>query len=119
MSKLVTSPKTIPAVGNMPKQILEYFGAVNTNSTGCSIARMKSPKGWCEPGQTPEFDEYTLVEAGALKVETEAGTHTVRAGQAFLAQKGEWVRYSTPDEATEYVSVCIPAFSPDTVHRDT
>ncbi|UCD10628.1 MAG: cupin [Nitrospinaceae bacterium] len=118
MAKLVSGPKTIPAAGNMPKLIKEFFGAVNTGSTQASIARMNSPKGWREPGQTPEFDEYTVVEKGELKVETRDHTYFVRAGQAFLAQRGEWVRYSTPVAETAYLSVCIPAFSPETVHRD-
>ena len=118
MAQFVPGPKTIPAVGNMPKLIQEYFGAVNTQSTQVSIARMNSPQGWREPGQTPEFDEYTLVEKGELKVETRDHTHFVRAGQAFLAPRGEWVRYSTPEAETAYVSVCIPAFTLETVHRD-
>jgi len=118
MAQLIAGPTTIPAAGNMPKLIQEYFGAVNTQSAQVSIARMNSPRGWLEPGQTPEFDEYTLVEKGELKVETRDHTYFVRAGQAILAPRGEWVRYSSPEAETAYIAICIPAFSPETVHRD-
>lgn len=116
----IPTPTVIQAAGNKPKRIEEFVGRVNTRSTACSIARMVSPGGWEEPGQRPEFDEYTLVLRGRLKVEFEDGELDVLAGQAVIAHSGEWVRYSTPDdEGAEYVSVCLPAFSPDTVHRDT
>lgn len=102
----------------MPKVIEEFIGAVNTGAAGVSISRMRSPAGWEEPGQTPEFDEYTVVLSGALRVETRSETLEVAAGQAVIAPAGEWVRYSTPNGPAEYISVCIPAFTPDTVHRD-
>jgi mannose-6-phosphate isomerase-like protein (cupin superfamily) len=115
----VTQPKRIEAAGNKPKLIDEYVGRVNTGTEGVSIAHMRSPGGWAEPGQTPEFDEYTVVLKGVLRVEHQGGVMEVRAGQAVLARRGEWVRYSTPgDEGAEYVAVCLPAFSPATVHRD-
>src|SRR5258708_23623460 len=116
---LIENPAIIPGAGNLPKRIAEYVGRVNTGAAGISIARMASPGGWREPGQTPEFDEYTLVLRGSLRVETKSGVIDVPAGQAVIAAKGEWVRYSTPgNEGAEYVAVCVPAFSPDTVHRD-
>ena len=119
MPQLIRSPKIIQAAGNLPKRIEEFVGRVNSGTSELSLARMKSPKGWVEPGQTPEFDEFTLVLRGALRVETRSGTLEVRAGQAVLAPRGEWVRYSTPHESgAEYVAVCVPAFSPSTVHRD-
>jgi ethanolamine utilization protein EutQ (cupin superfamily) len=114
---LVENPTIITAAGNPPKRIAEFVGRVNTKTTALSIAHMTSPAGWQEPGQTPEFDEYTVVLRGLLRVETRSGTVEVAAGKAVIAKKGEWVRYSTPDGA-EYVAVCSPAFSPDTVHRD-
>jgi quercetin dioxygenase-like cupin family protein len=117
MARLLKKPTVIKSAGNKPKLIEEFVGRVNSRSTQASVARMKSPAGWVEPGQTPEFDEYTLVLKGALRVETRAEVFTVRAGQAIIAPKGQWVRYSTPKGA-EYVAVCVPAFSPDTVHRD-
>ncbi len=117
MPKLVEGPSVVEAVGNMPKRIEEYIGRVNTGSSELSIARMKSPAGWQEPGQTPEFDEFTLVLYGRLVVESREGSLEVHAGQAVVVSAGEWVRYSTPEEA-EYVAVCLPAFSPGTVHRD-
>jgi quercetin dioxygenase-like cupin family protein len=117
MPQLVERPTVVTAAGNLPKRIEEYVGRVNTATEEVSIARMKSPAGWVEPGQTPEFDEYTLVLAGALRVESRDGTLTVAAGQAVITRAGEWVRYSTPDGA-EYVAVCLPAFSPATVRRD-
>lgn len=118
MATLIERPSRIEAAGNKPKIIEEFVGRVNSGTAGVSIARMRSPAGWIEPGQTPAFDEYTVVLAGMLRVETKAGTVDVAAGQAILAHAGEWVRYSTPGEGAEYVAVCLPAFSPDTVHRD-
>jgi len=117
MPQLVGTPTVVTAAGNLPKRIEEYVGRVATGTEGVSIARMKSPPGWVEPGQTPAFDEYTLVLAGALRVESRDGAITVAAGQAVIARAGEWVRYSTP-EGAEYVAVCLPAFSPETVRRD-
>ena len=116
---VIRSPKIIESAGNLPKRIAEFVGRVNTGTTGVSVAHMTSPAGWREPGQTPEFDEYTLVLGGSLRVEIREGVVEVAAGQAVVAHKGEWVRYSTPGaEGAEYVAVCVPAFSPDTVHRD-
>ena len=117
MARLIGKPTIVTAAGNLPKRIEEYVGRVATGTEGVSIARMKSPPGWVEPGQTPAFDEYTLVLAGALRVESRDGAITVAAGQAVIARAGEWVRYSTP-EGAEYVAVCLPAFSPETVRRD-
>jgi mannose-6-phosphate isomerase-like protein (cupin superfamily) len=117
---LIKTPQIITAAGNLPKQIAEYVGRVKTGSPEVSIAHMKSPAGWQEPGQTPEFDEYTLVLRGTLRVETRTEAIDVSAGQCVIAQKGEWVRYSSPQaDGAEYVAVCLPAFSPDTVHRDS
>lgn len=118
MPKLVESPQSIVAAGEPPKEILEYVGRVNTGSDAVSIAVMTSPAGWSEPGQRPEFAEWTVVLDGSLRVEHDGGDLVVRAGQAVLAEPGEWVRYSTPDEGCRYVSVCLPAFAPETVHRD-
>lgn len=118
MAKLIEKPAVVEAAGTKPKLIQEFVGRVNTRTDNASVARMKSPAGWVEPGQTPQFDEYTLVLAGSLRVETKAGVLDVKAGQAVIAAKGEWVRYSTPDGPCEYVAVCVPAFSPDTVRRD-
>ncbi len=119
MPMLIPRPSVITAAGNKPKIIEEYVGRVNSGTPGVSIARMKSPSGWKEPGQTPEFDEYTVVLQGMLRVESKGGVLDVSAGQAVLVQKGEWVRYSTPGpDGAVYVAVCLPAFSPDTVHRD-
>jgi mannose-6-phosphate isomerase-like protein (cupin superfamily) len=119
MPKLIESPTRIEAAGNKPKRINEYIGRVNSASSAVSIAHMSSPPGWQEPGQRPEFEEYTLVLRGTLRVEYEGGVLEVGAGQAVIAQAGEWVRYSTPGaEGAEYVAVCLPAFSLDTVHRD-
>jgi quercetin dioxygenase-like cupin family protein len=115
MPKLIAAPRQIPVPGN--KVIEEYIGRVNTGDQGVSIAHMHSPPGWSEPGQRPEFDEFTVVLGGSLRVEHEGGVTEVRQGQAILAQKGEWVRYSTPAGA-EYMAICVPAFDPDTVHRD-
>jgi len=117
MPTLIEKPTVIEAAGNRPKRIEELVGRVNTGTAGISIARMTSPPGWEEPGQTPEFDEYTVVLAGRLRVESRGSVLDVEAGQAVVAKAGEWVRYSTPGGA-EYVAVCLPAFSPATVHRD-
>lgn len=117
MPTLVPEPTVIASAGNKPKRIEEHVGRVNTKTASVSVARMKSPPGWVEPGQRPEFDEYTLVLEGTLHVEHEGGELDVRAGQSVIAHAGEWVRYSTPDGA-EYVAVCLPAFTPDSVHRD-
>ena len=119
MATLIPKPTVIESAGNKPKLIEEFFGRVNSRTDAVSIARMRSPGGWGEPGQAPEFDEYTVVLRGELRVETREGTLTVRAGQAVLTPKGEWVRYSTPHaDGAEYIAVCLPAFSPATVHRD-
>jgi len=119
MAKLISKPTVIPAAGEPPKIIEEYFGRVNSQTSALSIARMTSPCGWREPGQTPEFDEYTVVLRGELQVETRAAIFQVSAGQAIMVGAGEWVRYSTPGaEGAEYIAVCLPAFSPATVHRD-
>ena len=119
MARLIDRPAIVQAAGNKPKRIEEFVGRVNSGDTAVSVARMTSPGGWQEPGQTPEFDEYTLVLRGLLRVETRHGSLDVRPGQAVVAPAGEWVRYGTPyPEGAEYVAVCVPAFSPDTVHRD-
>jgi quercetin dioxygenase-like cupin family protein len=117
MPQLITWPTRITAAGNKPKHIEEFIGRVNSNDEGVSIARMKSPAGWLEPGQRPEFREISIVLSGVLRVEHENGVLEVRAGQAVDCKPGEWVRYSTPAGA-EYVAICLPAFSPETVHRD-
>jgi ethanolamine utilization protein EutQ len=117
MPTLISKPTRIQSAGNQPKIIEEFVGRVNSKTPALSVAHMRSPEGWLEPGQTPEFDEYTVVLSGLLKVKHKAGVLDVAAGQAVLAHRGEWVQYSTPLGA-EYVSVCLPAFSPDTVHRD-
>ena len=120
MAKLISSPTRIKAAGVGEKIIEEYIGRVNSQTNQVSIANMKSPQGWKESGQRPEFDEYTVVLKGALQVETESETFRVAAGQAIIAPKNEWVRYSSPfDEGAEYIAVCLPAFSPETVQRDT
>jgi mannose-6-phosphate isomerase-like protein (cupin superfamily) len=119
MPTLIDSPTQIEAAGNKPKIIREFIGRMNSNTDAASIAQMQSPSGWVEPGQTPEFDEYTIVLNGLLRVESKDGTIDVQAGQAVIAHAGEWVRYSTPgDEGAEYIAVCLPAFSMETVHRD-
>ena len=117
MPRLIEQPTVIQSAGNKPKRIEEYAGHVNSGHGAVSIARMRSPAGWKEPGQRPEFEEITVVLSGTLRVEYEGGALDVNAGQADVAAPGEWVRYSTPAGA-EYVAVCLPAFSPDTVHRD-
>jgi ethanolamine utilization protein EutQ len=115
----VAAPTRITAAGNKPKDIDEYVGRVNTQTAAVSVAHMRSPQGWAEPGQTPEFDEYTLVLRGMLHVEHANGAFDVQAGQAVIARAGEWVRYSSPGpDGAEYVAVCLPAFAPDIVHRD-
>ena len=119
MAKLISAPTVIPAAGQPPKIIEEFFGQVNSATSEVSIAKMTSPSGWREPGQTPEFDEYTVVLRGELHVETRSATHKVAAGQAIVVNAGEWVRYGTPGaEGADYLAVCLPAFSPQTVHRD-
>ena len=119
MPRLIESPTVIQAAGNLPKRIEEYAGRVNSGHDSVSIARMVSPEGWVEPGQRPEFEEITIVLSGLLRVEHEAGAVDVRAGQAVATTPGEWVRYSSPEPSgAEYLAVCLPAFSPDTVHRD-
>jgi mannose-6-phosphate isomerase-like protein (cupin superfamily) len=119
MPTLIEKPTRIEAAGNKPKIIEEYVGRVNSRTDGVSIAHMRSPGGWVEPGQRPDFDEYTLVLHGVLRVEHEGGVVDVAAGQAIITYKGEWVRYSTPtDDGAHYVAICLPAFSPTTVHRD-
>ena len=115
----ITAPSRIEAAGNKPKLIDEYIGRVVSATEEVSLAHMRSPGGWQEPGQTPEFDEYTIVLKGMLRVEHREGAIEVRAGQAVIAHRGEWVRYGTPEsEGAEYIAVCLPAFSPRTVHRD-
>ena len=119
MPTLIDKPTRITAAGTKPKLIDEYVGRVNSRDERLSVAHMRSPSGWVEPGQRPEFDEYTIVLRGALRVEHEGGDLTVSAGQAVHTHAGEWVRYSTPGaDGAEYVAVCLPAFSPSTVHRD-
>jgi mannose-6-phosphate isomerase-like protein (cupin superfamily) len=119
MPRLIERPAVIAAAGNKPKVIEEYAGRVNSGHTAVSVARMLSPEGWVEPGQRPEFEEITLVLAGMLRVEHEQGTLDVRAGQSVVTQPGEWVRYSSPEPGgAQYVAICLPAFSPATVHRD-
>lgn len=118
MAKFIPEPTQVEAAGNKPKIIQEFVGRVNSATEAVSIAKMDSPQGWLEPGQTPDFDEYTLVLGGSLRVHTKEQTFDVKAGQAVIVQMGEWVQYSTPDESAQYVAVCLPAFSPDTVHRD-
>ena len=119
MPRLIERPTVVQAAGNKPKQIQEFVGRVNTGHDGVSVARMVSPGGWVEPGQRPEFEEVTLVLRGMVRVEHEGGAIDVRAGQAVVAAPGEWIRYSSPEpEGAEYIAVCLPAFSPSTVHRD-
>ena len=120
MPKLIRSPSTIKACGNKPKVIEEFIGRVNSQTAAVSIARMKSPAGWVEPGQTPRFDEYTVVLKGTLCLTTRTGKMKIKAGQSVLVTKGEWIQYSTPEKGgAEYIAVCLPAFAPDLVHRDS
>jgi quercetin dioxygenase-like cupin family protein len=115
----IQNPTVIKAAGNKPKRIEEFVGKVNSKTETVSIARMKSPEGWVEPGQRPEFDEYTLVLKGTLKVDFNGGSLEVQEGEAVIAKRGEWVQYSTPHaDGAEYVAICLPAFSMDKVHRD-
>ena len=119
MPTRISRPTTVASAGNLPKRIDEYVGRVNSGTTAVSIARMVSPPGWQEPGQRPEFDEYTVVLKGCLRVESEDGAVEIQAGQAIIAHAGQWVRYSTPaPEGAEYIAVCLPAFGPESVHRD-
>jgi mannose-6-phosphate isomerase-like protein (cupin superfamily) len=119
MPRLIDAPAIVQAAGTKPKRIEEYAGRVNSGHSAVSVARMTSPSGWVEPGQRPDFEEVTVVLRGMLRVEHDAGAIDVRAGQAIVTSPGEWIRYSTPEpDGAEYIAVCIPAFSPDTVHRD-
>ncbi len=119
MPTLIDKPTRITAAGNKPKLIDEYIGRVNSHTESASVAHMRSPEAWQEPGQTPEFDEFTIVLKGLIRVEHKGGHTDVRAGQAIITHKGEWIRYSTPEPGgAEYIAVCLPAFSPNTVHRD-
>ena len=119
MPTLISQPTRITAAGNKPKLIDEYVGRVNSKTSSASVAHMRSPQGWIEPGQTPEFEEFTIVLKGLLRVEHKQGSLDVQAGQAIITHAGEWVRYSTPQEGgAEYIAVCLPAFSMETVHRD-
>lgn len=119
MATFIQQPSIVKAAGNKPKIIEEFIGRVNSKTDAVSVARMKSPSGWVEPGQTPQFDEYTVVLRGVLRVTTREGVLDVHAGQAVITHAGEWVQYSTPGaDGAEYVAICLPAFSMDTVHRD-
>jgi len=119
MPTLIPQPTRIQAAGNKPKLIDEYIGRINSKTSAASVAHMRSPQGWVEPGQTPDFDEFTIVLKGMLRVDHKEGSLAVHAGQAVVAHAGEWVRYSTPEDGgAEYVAVCLPAFSMETVHRD-
>jgi mannose-6-phosphate isomerase-like protein (cupin superfamily) len=119
MPQRIDAPVRVQAAGTKPKLIDEYVGVVSCGERAVSVAHMRSPGGWREPGQTPEFDEYTVVLRGMLRVEHRDGALEVRAGQAVIVRRGEWVRYGTPEaDGAEYLAVCLPAFSPDTVHRD-
>ena len=116
---LISAPTRVKAAGNKPKLIDEFIGHINSGTSAASVAHMRSPGGWLEPGQTPDFDEFTVVLKGVLRVESTAGFIDVLPGQAVIAHKGQWVRYSTPGEdGAEYIAVCVPAFSPAAVHRD-
>ena len=118
MPTIIKYPTKIEAAGNKPKIIEEYIGRVNSSTESISLAKMTSPEGWEEPGQTPEFDEYTFVIKGTLRVETKENIFDINAGQVIITRKGEWIKYSTPTkEGAEYIAVCLPAFSPETVHR--
>lgn len=114
----IKQPTQVEAAGNKPKIIKEFIGLVNSQTADVSIAHMNSPEGWVEPGQTPAFDEYTVVLAGVLHVKTQTEEFDVQAGQGVVAKKGEWIQYSTPQQGAQYMAVCLPAFSPETVHRD-
>lgn len=116
--KKISSPSIIESAGNKPKVIEEYVGRVNSDTNSISIAKMSSPPGWKEPGQKPQFDEYTIVLNGILKVESRTETLFIKEGEAVIVNSGEWVRYSTPNEGAEYIAICLPAFSLDTVNRD-
>ena len=119
MPNLIDKPTRVEAAGNKPKLIDEFIGRVNSGTSAASVAHMRSPSGWVEPGQTPEFEEYTMVLKGMIRVEHRDGAMEVHAGQAIIAHAGEWIRYSTPgSDGAEYIAVCLPAFSMDTVHRD-
>jgi quercetin dioxygenase-like cupin family protein len=119
MPRLIAAPTVVPAAGDPPKRIEEFAGRVNTGTSAFSVARMVSPEGWKEPGQRPDFEEVTLVLKGLIRVEHEGGAIDVREGQAIVTAPGEWVRYGSPEPGgAEYVAICLPAFSPDTVHRD-
>jgi quercetin dioxygenase-like cupin family protein len=119
MAQHIKDPTIIKAAGNLPKIIQEFIGQVNSKTSEVSVAHMKSPSGWVEPGQTPDFNEYTLVLSGTLRVTTRQGSTDVHAGEAIIASKGEWVQYSSPfPDGADYIAVCVPGFSPDTVHRD-
>ena len=119
MPNLIEKPTRVEAAGNKPKLIDEFIGRVNSGTSAASVAHMRSPSGWVEPGQTPEFEEYTMVLKGMIRVEHRDGAMEVHAGQAIIAHAGEWIRYSTPGpDGAEYIAVCLPAFSMDTVHRD-
>ena len=119
MPIVIKGPTVVQAAGNKPKQIEEFIGRVNNGEAAVSIARMRSPEGWEEPGQTPEFDEYTVVLAGTLQIHTKEGCQEIGAGQAVITRAGEWIRYATPHPGgAEYIAVCLPAFSPGAVHRD-
>ena len=117
MSRKIESPTVVEACGNKPKIIREFFGRINSEQSELSIARMSSPAGWEEPGQRPEFDEYTIVTSGRMVIETKEGSVELGPDQAYLAKAGDWIRYTTP-EATEYMAICLPAFSPESVNRD-
>ena len=119
MPRLIAQPSIVQAAGTPPKRIEEYAGRVNSGHSSVSVARMVSPAGWLEPGQRPEFEEITIVLKGVVRVEHEGGTIDVQAGQAVVTSPGEWVRYSTPHGGAEYIAVCLPAFSMETVHRDS
>ena len=120
MPTLISQPTRITAAGNKPKLIDEYIGRVNSKTSAASVAHMRSPQGWEEPGQSPEFDEFTIVLKGTLRLEYQTGTMEVNAGQAVIAHRGEWIKYSTPqDGGAEYIALCLPAFSMETVHRDS
>ena len=119
MPRLIEAPSIVQAAGTKPKRIEEYVGRLNSGHAAVSVARMRSPGGWVEPGQRPQFEEITIVLRGMVRVEHDGGSLDVRAGQAVVTKPGEWVRYSSPEPGgAEYVAVCMPAFSPDTVHRD-